>query len=175
MAERGEGRSFGQPDLCSFCLRPYRTSDLPAMARLFRETICSVNARDYAPDQVRVWSARWKSILGRDGDFRATHTVVAACGSDDPSDGLVGFGNIDHAGYLDLLYVHRDWQGHGIATALCDELERFAREAGACEATTHASITARPFFEARGYTVTCAQTVELEGVELANFAMAKPL
>ena len=190
MAERRAMQPCVRRGIGRFCLRLYRSSDLPAMALLFCETICSVNACDYSPDQICAWSARWRSLLERDADFRATHTVVAVpkCPGHDPGvgqgrtgapdglpDGLVGFGNINRTGYLDLLYVHKDWQGRGIATALCDELEHFAREAGAGEATTHASITARPFFERRGYAAMHAQTVVLEGVELTNFAMAKPL
>ena len=54
--------------------------------------------------------------------------------------------------------------------ALCDALE------GAVAApvlTTHASVTARPFFEARGYTVERAQQVERLGVTMPNFVMKK--
>ena len=40
--------------------------------------------------------------------------------------------------------------------------------------TTHASITARPFFEKRGYRVVKEQQVERHGVLLTNFVMEKP-
>ena len=39
--------------------------------------------------------------------------------------------------------------------------------------TTHASRTARPFFERRGYRVLRAQTVVRHGVALENFVMEK--
>lgn len=43
-----------------------------------------------------------------------------------------------------------------------------------CEAyTTHASITARPFFEKRGYRVVRAQQVERQGLYLTNYVMEK--
>lgn len=69
----------------------------------------------------------------------AHHSLVAE------EDGVtVGFADMDADGYLDRLYVHKDYQGRGVATALCDALEQAVQ----CEAyTTHASITARPFFE----------------------------
>ena len=73
-------------------------------------------------------------------------------------------------GYLDRLYVHRDHQGRGIATALCDSLEAGC---GVPCFTTHASLTARPFFERRGYRVVRAQQVERRGVLLPNFVMEK--
>ena len=41
--------------------------------------------------------------------------------------------------------------------------------------TTHASITARPFFEKRGYHVVKEQQVERRGVVLINYVMIKRL
>ena len=101
-----------------------------------------------------------------DRSFLAHRTLVAVEGEQ-----IVGFADMDETGYLDRLYVAADRQGQGIATALCDALE------GASSAplfTTHASLTARPFFEKRGYRVVRAQEVERRGVRLRNFVMEKP-
>ena len=99
-----------------------------------------------------------------DHSFREHYTLVAI------EDGkLAGFGDMDESGYLDRLYIHKDFQKRGIAAALCDRLEkRFAVP----EIVTHASITARPFFEKRGYRVRKAQQVERKGVFLTNYVMA---
>ena len=40
--------------------------------------------------------------------------------------------------------------------------------------TTHASITAKPFFEKRGYKVIKEQHVDRQGVLLTNFIMENP-
>ena len=72
-------------------------------------------------------------------------------------------------GYFDRLFVHRDYQRRGIATALCDALE----SAAPARITTHASITARPFFESRGYRVIRQQQVLRKGVLLTNYTMEK--
>lgn len=82
---------------------------------------------------------------------------------------ITGFGDMDPTGYLDRLFVHRDFQGRGIASALCDRLEPSVSG----PITTHASITARPFFEKRGYRVIKEQQVERRGVLLTNFVMEK--
>lgn len=79
---------------------------------------------------------------------------------------------MDESGYLDRLYVHKDYQRQGIATAICDALE------GASSAekfVTHASITAKPFFEQRGYMALKEQQVERRGVLLTNYVMEKKL
>lgn len=58
-----------------------------------------------------------------------------------------GFGDIDETVYLDRLFVHKDYQKHGIVTSLCDELEK---QVTGHRITVHATITAKPFFEKRG-------------------------
>ena len=73
-------------------------------------------------------------------------------------------------GYLDRLYVHKDHQGIGIATALCEKLDASVESA---TVTTHAFITARPFFEDRGYVVKKEQQVERQGILLTNYVMEK--
>ena len=147
-------------------LRPYRPEDCGELARLFYETVHTVNAADYTPEQLDAWATGKKPLETWDRSFRANTTLVAESGGQ-----IVGFADMDAGGYLDHLFVHRDFQRRGIATALCDALE------AACPCaryTTHASITARPFFLARGYRVVQAQQVERRGVELTNFVMEKP-
>ena len=147
-------------------LRPYRPEDCPALASLFYETVHTVNAAHYTPAQLDAWApACGPDLAAWDKSFRAHRTLVAEL------DGrLAGFGDLDPAaGYLDRLYVHKDLQGRGVATALCNALE----EAAAGPVVTHASVTARPFFARRGYRVLRAQQVERRGVTLANYVMEK--
>ncbi len=87
-------------------------------------------------------------------------------------DSIVGFGDVDVSGYLYRLCVRRDRQRQGIATALCDALEPLVESP---TVATFASITAKPFFETRGYRVVKRQEVERKGVRLVNFVMAKNL
>ena len=147
-------------------LRPYRPGDCPALAALFYETVHTVNAAHYTPAQLDAWApACGPDLAAWDKSFRAHRTLVAEL------DGrLAGFGDLDPAaGYLDRLYVHKDLQGRGVATALCNALEQVA----AGPVVTHASVTARPFFARRGYRVLRAQQVERRGVTLANYVMEK--
>lgn len=97
----------------------------------------------------------------------AHHTLVALEGET-----VVGFGDMDPSGYLGRLYVHRDHQGRGIATRICNALESCVIVK---KVMTHASITARPFFETRGYKVIREQQVERNGVVLKNYAMEKEM
>lgn len=153
---------FEQP-LCVI-LDEYKPSDCAELAGLFYNTVHTVNARDYSAGQLDAWATGSVDIAEWNSSFLAHDTVVARIGNV-----IVGFADIDKSGYLDRLYVHTEYQRRGIATALCDRLEKSAF----CTVTTHASITARPFFEKRGYTVVREQQVERRGVLLTNFVMEK--
>ena len=145
-------------------IRRYTPADCPAMAALFYDTVHRVNCRDYAPEQLDGWATGQVGLDKWNRSFLAHHTLVAM------KDGvLVGFGDMDSTGYLDRLYVHADYQGQGIATALCDALEK----AVPGPITTHASITAKPFFQGRGYRVVKAQQVQRQGILLTNYVMEK--
>ncbi|MGN0664046.1 MAG: GNAT family N-acetyltransferase [Negativibacillus sp.] len=145
-------------------LRKYGSKDLPVLAELFRETILTVNRRDYTEEQTKAWASRWQNLLKRDGEFQRMFTLVAY-----EQGTLLGFGNISKEGYLDLLYVHKDHQGQGVATALCDKLEQYVEG----DITVNASVTARPFFEKRGYVVLKENLVDVDGVSMKNFTMQK--
>lgn len=84
---------------------------------------------------------------------------------------IVGFGDISVDGYLDRLYVHEDYQRQGIATAICNELERHCTGK---EVTVHASKTAKGFFERRGYRIIRENIVERNGTSIPNYLMEKP-
>ena len=151
-------------------LRRYRSEDLPALARLFGETVRRVNIRDYTRAQTEAWAAGEADLLARDDWFRRLYTLVAVV------DGrIAGYGNVDDTGYLDHLFVRWDCQGQGVATALCDALEARCRELGVDAVTVHASRTALPFFLRRGYAVEREQQVPVRGQALTNYAMGKAL
>ena len=145
-------------------IREYRMSDCKEITELFYNTVHTVNARDYTEEQLDVWATGKEDLEKWNSSLKEHYSIVAV-----ENDVIVGFGDIDKTGYLDRLYVHTDHQGKGIATAICDQLEQYAKG----DITTHASITAKPFFEKRGYKVLKKQQVERQGIFLTNFRMRK--
>ena len=146
-------------------LRDYCKTDCTELARLFYDTVHTVNDKDYSREQLDAWATGEVNLEAWNKSLQAHNTVVAEMDGQ-----IVGFGDMDETGYLDRLYVHKDYQRRGVATAICDALEQNTK---AAEFTTHASITARPFFEKRGYTVVKVQQVERRGILLTNFVMKK--
>ncbi|SHK79875.1 putative acetyltransferase [Anaerocolumna jejuensis DSM 15929] len=146
-------------------IRKYKAADCREMAELFYNTVHGVNARDYTEEQLNAWASGQVNTDAWNRSFSENYTLVAL-----EKDRLIGFGDIDKTGYLDHLFVHKDFQSQGVATILCDELEKHFPVS--C-ITTHASITAKPFFEARGYRVLREQQVTRNGVILTNYVMEK--
>ena len=148
-------------------IRHYQPTDFEDVRQLFKQTIQTVNAKDYTPAQLAAWiglddagtRARWQTTL-------AAHTTLVASQADQ----LVGFADMTATGYLDRLYVHAEYQRQGIAWALATALEQ-AIPVNRYE--TAASITARPFFEQQGYQVIRVQQVERAGIKLTNYRMQK--
>ena len=99
-------------------IRKYRTEDCAEMAKLFYDTVHTVNAADYTEPQLNAWATGEVDLSKWNASFQIHNTVIAEI------DGtIVGFGDMDETGYLDRLYVHKDHQRQGIATAICDALE----------------------------------------------------
>ncbi|MBN1045723.1 GNAT family N-acetyltransferase [Clostridium botulinum] len=146
-------------------IREYTSADCNSLAELFYNTVHSINEKDYNEEQLNVWATGRVNFEAWNRSFLEHFTVVAV---DD--DVIVGFGDIDKTGYLDRLFVHKNYQKRGIAKAICDELEK---KVNTEKFITHASITARPFFEKRGYRVLKEQQVEREGIILSNYVMEK--
>ncbi|HKX06870.1 MAG TPA: GNAT family N-acetyltransferase [Stellaceae bacterium] len=151
-------------------VRPYAAADLDDLIALFRGSVRQVARRDYSLEQVLAWAP---DEIDRDVwalRLAASSTWVGADG-----DRAVGFASLEPDGHLDMLYVHAELQGRGIATKLLARVEASARARGLARPFTEASITARPFLERRGFAVIQEQIVVRRGQELANFRMDRPV
>ena len=146
-------------------IRQYEPTDCEHLANLFYETVHTINAKDYSQEQLNVWATDKIELEVWNKSFSVHYTVVAV-----ENNIIVGFGDIDKSGYLDRLFVHRDYQRRGIATAICNELERAVK---VDKIITYASITAKPFFEQSGFNVVKEQQVERNGIALTNYVMEK--
>jgi putative acetyltransferase len=164
---------FGDPGGYKMEIRRYHDSDISQIVSLFYETVHSVNKQDYSQEQLDAWAPKdeetlklktWKDSMSHN------ITYVAEINGE-----IVGFSDMTQDGHLDRMYIHKDYQGQGIASALVNNLESEAKRLGLIEMDTEASITAKPFFERHGYRITQSQIVERRGVKLVNFKMIKNL
>lgn len=105
-------------------LERYQPGEAAALAELFYQTVHAVCMGDYTPAQLDAWADGWVNIAAWEKSFLAHDTLVARM-----EGRIVGFADLD-GGYLDRLYVHKDHQREGIATALVQALEKLAVSRG---------------------------------------------
>lgn len=151
-------------------LRAYDESDAEATLRVFLRAVRVTASKDYSPEQIAAWGSDDISLDVWAVKRLQTDTVVAVEG-----DEVLGFSDVDDRGYVDMMFVDPAVTRRGVASALLDHVTRMAREHGAVELTTYASLTARPFFEKHGFVVVEERHPVLRGVSLTNFSMRKPL
>ena len=151
-------------------IRAYDETDLDALIDLFTGSVRQVASRDYSPAQINAWAPvavnreQWATRLG------GRPTFVAEVAGE-----IAGFSDLEPDGHIDMMFVHADHQGRGVARALLDHIHAQAGKRGIGRLSTEASITARPFFERNGFEVIEAQDVELRGETFRNYRMAKAL
>lgn len=151
-------------------IRHYTTQDCAEVMTLFHRTVHTINSKDYTTEQLRVWAPNEMDEHKWNERLLQHYSVVGEIEGT-----IVAFAAVDSFGYIDLLYVHQNYQRQKIASRLVLHLEIYSRSLGIRLMTTAASITARPFFEQCGYTVIQQQSVEKSGQWLTNFVMEKIL
>lgn len=145
-------------------IRTYQPEDCRQTAELFYSTVHTICIHDYTKEQLDVWATGSVDLEQWKQSFLEHNCYVAL-----EHHTLIGFGDIDQTGYLDRLYVHKDFQRIGVASSICNLLEQTVPG----KVTTQASITAKPFFENRGYQIVKEQLVERQGILLKNYVMEK--
>jgi len=157
--------------LIQVIIRRFNPSDLESILQLFQEVVHSVGAKYYNPDQVNAWAP--KEGLDKDKWLKSLSEHITYVVEMDGR--IIGFGDMAHSGYIDRLYVHKNYQGRGVALAIFRKLEEEARKMGLSELTTEASIMAKPLAVAQGFEVISEQRKVHRGVEFIIYIMRKKL
>ncbi|MGB0346667.1 MAG: GNAT family N-acetyltransferase [Balneolaceae bacterium] len=140
--------------------------DLEELQALFVDTIRATCSNDYNKDQINAWTAsvenidRWNRLISHQ------YSIVAEIDNK-----IVGLAALDDPEYLDFLYVHKDYQRRGIANVLFDELKLESLHQGHYKLISDVSITAKQFFESKGFEVVKENKKEIRGVEITNYRM----
>jgi putative acetyltransferase len=151
-------------------LRPYLDEDAVATLHVFRRAIRLLASADYTPEQLSAWAS---DEIDPEQWALARHTADTVIAEVDRR--VAGFTDVTADGYIDMLFVDPDVARRGVASALLTWAAEHAAAGGATRLTTHASITARPFFERHGFTVDHRREPVLRGVTMVNYAMSRPV
>ncbi|MGG0253288.1 GNAT family N-acetyltransferase [Bacillus toyonensis] len=154
--------------LTDIIIRTFQKEDLETVLQLFYETVHTVNARDYNELQLQAWAPkrldreRWLQSLEKNICYAAEYRGV-----------IVGFGDYNDEHYIDRLFTHKDYQGKGVASYILQKLEKEAVNLGHGDIYTEASITAKSFFERKGFICIKEQKKQHNGQIFINYVMKK--
>jgi putative acetyltransferase len=151
-------------------LRPFLAVDTPVLAAIFVAAIEELTGEDYSEAQQEAWASAADDEEQFGKRLAGELTLIATL-----QNSPVGFASLKGADRIDMLYVHPSAAGQGVASMLCDALEKLAGARGAKSLTVDASDNAQAFFAKRGYVGKQRNTVTVNGEWLANTTMQKDL
>jgi|SRR3979411_87830 putative acetyltransferase len=151
-------------------LRPFLAEDTPVLAAIFAASIEELTGEDYSEAQQQAWASA-ADDEEQFGKRLASELTLIATLENSP----VGFASLKGADHIDMLYVHPSAAGQGVASMLCEALEKLAGGRGAKSLTVDTSDNSQEFFSKRGYVAKQRNTVTVNGEWLANTTMQKTL
>ena len=151
-------------------LRPFLAADTPVLAAIFVAAIEELTGDDYGEAQQQAWASAADDEEQFGKRLGGELTLIAT-----QQNSPVGFASLKGTDHIDMLYVHPSAVGQGVASMLCEALEKLAGGRGAKSLTVDASDNAQEFFEKRGYVGKQRNTVTVNGEWLANTTMQKTL
>ena len=151
-------------------LRPFLAEDTPVLAAIFAASIEELTAEDYSEAQQQAWASAAHDEEEFGKRLARELTLIATL-----QNSPVGFASLRGTNHIAMLYVHPGATGQGVASMLCEALERLAGARDASILTVDASDNAEGFFAKRGYVAMQRNTVTVNGEWLANTTMQKTL
>ena len=148
-------------------IRNYRASDYIEITDLFHGAVHGISNDIYSASAQEAWAPSppdyefWKSRLASKKPFISVSKGI-----------IVGFIELDNDGHIDCLYVHKDYQGTGIASALLEYALKEATSRKAQVITVEASKVAMPFFKKHGFLLESHHSVNRRGQALINYRMS---
>ncbi len=138
---------------------------------IFYNTIHSVNATDYTAQQLDAWAP--SSCLELTSWYARWQVKPPYVALIDQT--ILGFTEFEQNGHIDCFYVHHEYQGQKVGSVLIYRIEKTASTLGLAKLFAEVSITAKPFFESKGFKEIRKQQIKRNGESLTNFVMEKHL
>jgi putative acetyltransferase len=151
-------------------IRDYRENDIPAIARLYYDTVHQINIRDYNSEQIAAWApavhpdAFWRKR------FQTRRVYVT-----EEEDMVVGFAEFEGSSHIGCFYVHHAWQGRRVGSRLIKQIEQEAKVRQSPLLFADVSLTAKLFFQRQGFVIVQEQERRYQGCWFRQFFMQKIL
>ena len=151
-------------------VRKYLSGEEECIWNIFYNTIHNINTQDYSIEQVEAWAPLNLDESAWANKIIEINPYVVVIDSK-----IVAYADLQESGYIDHFYCHHEYQRQGIGSFLYSYIEQIAKSKNISMLNSNISITAKPFFESRGFIVTKKQFLNRRGHKLTNFKMTKEL
>lgn len=148
-------------------IRLAQDKDYAGIARLHRNTIRHINAKDYPEDVISIWSKRTKASRFRNSASKVKRWVAVEKGK------IVGFCDHDFKCELSGLYIHKDFQGKGLGGKLLKIAEKSMKKLGCKKIKIMSTISAKTFYQKNDYKVIKKDFHPIENKKIRVFSMNK--
>lgn len=153
----------------NYQLREATLADIPELKEMYKATLRAINIADYTPEEIEDWASCGNDTAHLADLITHLYFIVAM----NETNQIIGFTSIQKDGYLHSMFVHKDYQRKGVASFLLSKAEEYAIENQINTITSEVCITAKPFFERKGYTVVKEQKRKANKLCLTNYWMKK--
>ena len=151
-------------------IRKYKPGEEHAIWDIFYNSIHQINVQDYTQKQIEAWAPSdldesiWsKKIIDINPYAVLENGIISA------------YANLQEDGYIDHFFCHHKYQRQGIGSFLYSRIEKIVVSNGIPQLRSDVSITAKPFFESKGFVVSKKQLLIMRGQELTYYKMLRSL
>ena len=158
--------------MIDYLIREFNEDDIDDIISLYLDTVTNVNIKDYSFQEIQAWINQG-NISKEDflSKFKSSKCFIAFNDSH-----LLGFINIFDEGYLDCLYVNKDYINKGIGTRLVIHAINYLKEHSIMKLIySFGSITSKNFFLKLGFVLKRENFVVKNGITLKNYLFEKEI
>ena len=140
------------------------------VVQLIVQTVHCVCANDYTQEELDAWAPQNFDIKKFRANLSSCYNLAAF-----EKNKMVGFISMEHSGYINRLYTHKDFLRRGIATELFFKAQAWAKENGICSLSLDSSKTAEAFYLKMGFKKAGISVMNHGGVVFRNCVMKKTI
>ena len=151
-------------------IRVATESDIPELAKLYRDSVTAIAKEYYSPEQVATWAASSRNTEGFKKFILEATTFLA-----EKSDKILGFSGVENDGHVASIYVRPGYFRQGIGTRLLEVVVEHAQIHNIPQLYSEASEFSKPLFEKFGFQNYDIERVNRNGVWFERYLMRRSL
>lgn len=158
-------------DIMKFTIRSMRLTEFNQVARLVYDSVHTLCTNEYTPEELDAWVPPNMYMPAFRNSLYRCYAIVAV---NDKKE-IIGFMSTEKDGYINRLYTRPDWTKKGVATALLENTEAWARKHKIYRLLLESSKSAEGFYIKNGFKKIGEITSVKNNLEFTSAKMKKEL